>query len=42
MCKVQWSHHGGDEATWEREEELRIDFSIVSLVLPKSRGRDYF
>jgi hypothetical protein len=26
MCKVQWSHHGKDEATWKREEELRIDF----------------
>jgi hypothetical protein len=26
MCKVQWSHHGEDEANWEREEELRIDF----------------
>jgi hypothetical protein len=26
MCKVQWSHHGEDKATWEREEELRIDF----------------
>jgi hypothetical protein len=26
MCKVQLSHHGADEATWEREEELRIDF----------------
>jgi hypothetical protein len=26
MCKVQWSHHGEYEATWEREEELRIDF----------------
>jgi hypothetical protein len=25
-CKVQWSHHGEDKATWEREEELRIDF----------------
>jgi hypothetical protein len=25
MCKVQWSHHG-EEATWEREEELRIEF----------------
>jgi hypothetical protein len=22
ICKVQWSHHGEDEATWEREEEL--------------------
>jgi hypothetical protein len=27
MCKVQWSHHGEDEATWEREEELHIDYS---------------
>jgi hypothetical protein len=23
MCKVQWSHHSEDEATWEREE-LRV------------------
>jgi hypothetical protein len=22
LCKVQWSHHGDDEATWEREEEF--------------------
>jgi hypothetical protein len=42
MCKVHCIHHGEDEATWEREEELRIDFSILSLYLPKSRGRDYF
>jgi hypothetical protein len=27
MCKVQWSHHGEDETTLEREEELHIDFS---------------
>jgi hypothetical protein len=26
MCKVQWSHHGEGEATWESDEELRIDF----------------
>ena len=26
MCKVQWSHHSEDEATWEREEELRAEF----------------
>jgi hypothetical protein len=25
MCKVQGNHHGEDETTWEREEELRID-----------------
>jgi hypothetical protein len=26
MCKVQWSHHSEDEATWEREDELRTEF----------------
>jgi hypothetical protein len=26
MCKVQWSHHTKDEATWEHEEEIRIDY----------------
>jgi hypothetical protein len=26
MCEVQWSHHGEDEATWEREKDLHIDF----------------
>jgi hypothetical protein len=25
MCKVQWSHHSKDEATWEREDELRAE-----------------
>ena len=26
MCKVQYSHHGEDEATGKKEEELRIEF----------------
>jgi hypothetical protein len=26
MCKVQWSHHIEEEATWEREDELKEDF----------------
>jgi hypothetical protein len=26
MCKVQWSHHTEDEATWEHEEEIRADY----------------
>jgi hypothetical protein len=26
LCKVQWSHHTKDEATWEHEEELRADY----------------
>jgi hypothetical protein len=25
MCKVQWSHHMEDEATWEHKEELRAN-----------------
>jgi hypothetical protein len=27
MCKVQWNHHGEDETTWEKEEELHVEFS---------------
>ncbi|WVZ90825.1 hypothetical protein U9M48_037085 [Paspalum notatum var. saurae] len=27
MCKVKWSHHTEDEATWEREDELKAQFS---------------
>jgi hypothetical protein len=26
MCKVQWSHHTKEEATWERKEELKVEF----------------
>ena len=26
MCKVQWNKHSMDEATWEREEDLRSDY----------------
>jgi hypothetical protein len=26
MCKVEWSHHTEDEATWQHEEELRPDY----------------
>jgi hypothetical protein len=31
MCKVQWSHHTEDEATWEHEEELRGDYPELFL-----------
>ena len=27
MCKVQWSHLSEDEATWERDDELKAEFS---------------
>jgi hypothetical protein len=31
MCKVQWSHHTEDEATWEHEEELRANYPKLFL-----------
>jgi hypothetical protein len=31
MCKVQWSHHTEDEATWEHEEELRAHYPELFL-----------
>jgi hypothetical protein len=27
MCKVQWSHHTEEEATWEREDVRKAEFS---------------
>ena len=37
FCKVQWSQ---DEATWEREEDLRKDHPHLFSSQPESRGRD--
>jgi hypothetical protein len=34
MCKVQWSHHLEDEATWEREDELRAEFPQLFSEVP--------
>jgi hypothetical protein len=42
MCKVQWSHHTEDEATWEREEELKAEFPCFFSDPSESRGRDSF
>jgi hypothetical protein len=38
VCKVQWSHHTEEEATWEREEELKAEFPCFFSDLFKSRG----
>jgi hypothetical protein len=27
VCRVQWNRHGVEEATWEREDVLRKEFS---------------
>jgi hypothetical protein len=37
MCKVQWSHHTEDEATWEHEE-LRADYPELFPNASDSRG----
>jgi hypothetical protein len=42
MCKVQWSHHTEEEATWEREEELKAEFPSFFFDQSESRGRDSF
>jgi hypothetical protein len=42
MCKVQWSHHTEEEATWEREEELKAEFLSFFSDPSESRGRDSF
>jgi hypothetical protein len=34
MCKVQWSHHSKDEATWEREDELKAKFPYLLSEFP--------
>ncbi|WVZ97730.1 hypothetical protein U9M48_043244 [Paspalum notatum var. saurae] len=39
MCRVQWKHHTEDEATWEREEELRAAYpDLFASHLYESRG----
>jgi hypothetical protein len=42
MCKVQWSHHTEEEATWEIEEELKVEFPSFFSDSTESRGRDPF
>jgi hypothetical protein len=34
MCKVQWSHHSENEATWEREDELIAEFPQLFSEIP--------
>jgi hypothetical protein len=42
MCKVDWSHHSEDEATWEREDELKEEFPQLFSSLPESRDEILF
>jgi hypothetical protein len=38
MCKVQWSHHTEEEATWEREEKLNLELPNFFFDSSESRG----
>jgi hypothetical protein len=40
FCKVQWNHHSEEEATWEREDDLREEHPHLFASQSKSRGRD--
>jgi hypothetical protein len=42
MRKVQWSYHIEEEATWEREEELKAQFPSFFSDPSESRGQDSF
>jgi hypothetical protein len=42
ICKVQWSHHTEEVATWEREEELKVEFLSFFCYQSESQGRDSF
>jgi hypothetical protein len=42
MCKMQWSHHTEEEATWKREEEQKAEFSSFFFDPSDSQGRDSF
>jgi hypothetical protein len=40
MCKVQWSNHTEEEATWEKEDQPKAEFPDIFSNLSESRGRD--
>ncbi|KAM0911004.1 hypothetical protein ACQ4PT_013787 [Festuca glaucescens] len=40
FCKVQWNHHTEEEATWEREDDLREDHPHLFASHSDSRGRE--
>jgi hypothetical protein len=40
MCNMQWSNHTEEEATWEKEDQLKEEFPEIFSNLSESRGRD--
>jgi hypothetical protein len=40
MFKVKWSNHTEEEATWEKEDQLKAGFPDIFSNLSESQGRD--
>ena len=40
FCNVQWNHATQEEATWEREKDLKEDHPHLFASQPKSQGPD--
>jgi hypothetical protein len=40
MCKVKWSNHTKEEATWKKEGQLKAEFPDIFSNLSESQGRD--
>jgi hypothetical protein len=38
MCKVQWSNHTKDEATWKKEDQLKAEFPDIFSICPNLGG----
>ena len=42
ICRVQWSRHGVEEATWEREYALKKEFSHLFRSQPNLEDEIHF
>src|SRR4029079_16901297 len=42
ICRVQWSRHGVEEATWEREDALKKEFSHLFRSQPNLEDEIHF
>jgi hypothetical protein len=40
MFKVKWSNHTEEEATWEKEDQLKAEFPDIFFNLSESQGQD--
>ena len=43
MCKVQWNRYSEEDATWEREENLKAEYpQLFEATSSESEGQDSF